>query len=61
MSILSLNGITNLGNVHARSIGLINTAGTGFDDILTLIAAGGGSGGGLTSSQVNTLINTALL
>ena len=44
MSTISLNGITNLGNAHALSLQLINATGTGWDDVKTLISAGGGSG-----------------
>jgi hypothetical protein len=45
---LSLNGITDLGNAHARSIGLINATGNGYDDIKTLITAAGA--GAVTSA-----------
>ena len=44
MPTLSLNGITDLGDINALSLGLINATGTGWDDVKTLIAAAGGSG-----------------
>ena len=56
---LSLNGITNYGDVHADTLNVKNAAGTGWDDVKTLIAAAGG-GGGLTNAQVTALINAAL-
>ena len=60
MSTLSLNGITTLGNVKARSIGLINATGTGYDDVRTLIAAGGGSGA-VTSATTPLTITSGVL
>ena len=54
MSTLSLNGITTLGNVKARSIGLINAT------VRTLIAAGGGSGA-VTSATTPLTITSGVL
>ena len=56
---LSLNGITNYGDVHADTLNVKNATGTGWDDVKTLIAAAGG-GGGLTNAEVTALVNAAL-
>ena len=48
MPTLSLNGVTNLGNVHAETLNVINSAGTAYDDIKTLITAAGA--GAVTSA-----------
>ena len=58
MPILSLNGITNLGNAHALSLQLINATGTGWDDVKTLIAAAGGGGSGTVTSATSPLTIT---
>jgi len=60
MPTLSLNGVTDLGNVHADTLNLRNATGTGYDEIKTLIAAGGGSGA-VTSATSPLTITSGVL
>ena len=57
---LSLNGITNYGDVHANTLNVKKTTGNGYDDVRTLIAAGGG-GGAVTSATTPLTITSGVL
>ena len=58
---LSLNGITNYGAVHADTLNVKKTTGDGYDDVRTLIAAGGGGGGAVTSATTPLTITSGVL
>ena len=59
MPTLSLNGVTNLGNVHANTLNVKKTTGDGYDDVRTLIAAVGG--GTVTSATTPLTITSGVL